>query len=167
MSEIHFFSLIEDEPGIIFYKTFYDMMVALCGDECSVIIGHCDEDYWVSDEAIGENIDYSYRGVPQQHEHRKGKVITAPEYIEYLEKLKKENEKLNSTTMDDTNDIMILQNYRKEMAKIEDATKGEVEDILQVVPYIMKLKADADTAHLLFQKLLVKDEEEEKEYDDC
>ena len=53
-------------------------------------------------------------------------------------------------------EFMILQNYRKEMAKIEDATKGEVEDILQVAPYIMKLKEDENgfaTSDWFFEKM--------------
>mgnify|MGYP004194765865 CR=1 FL=1 len=84
MSEIHFYALTEDERGIQFYKTISETLAAIeeddevRGESCFVILGHCDEDYWVSDEANGEDIHY------REHEHRKGRVLCLYTYLDTL-----------------------------------------------------------------------------------
>jgi chromosome segregation ATPase len=56
---------------------------------------------------------------------------------EEIDRLQEENEKLKELA-----EINILKTYRDEMSKIEKLTNEEVEDILDVAPYIKKLKEE-------------------------
>ena len=76
---------------------------------------------------------------------------------EDIEELEKENKRLN-LEVDDTikelkEDKKILENYREEMGKIEKYTDEEIEDILDVIPYIEKLKKYEDWIYSVWSDL--------------
>jgi len=99
MSEIHCFSLNSGDE-IIFYKSMSDMRDAIEDwkidpRDCHVIIGHCDEDYWMSEEShlCSDEHNGDYILDPVTPENRKGDLYT---YTEYLDHLERENEKLKA-----------------------------------------------------------------------